>query len=279
MNSQTNCKFCNSNNLNILYHVAECFNCGVLLYYPYPEDDEILYSNRRDIVKDNIGHDVILNSEPTNDNRSYDISSKKIKKILGFETIKTISDAVNDLKLAFKKGFLPNSLTDEKYFNGSNEDLIKVKKNTNLPVLRKDFIVDQYQIFESKIIGADCILLILSILDEIESSLFEQIALDIGLDVLIEVHNEKEMKRAEKMKSPLVGINNRNLSDFSVDINNSINVSRSMNSNKIPIAESGFHSRIDIDYVLKNSKIDTFLIGEALMKSSNLSQNIKNFIN
>ena len=170
-------------------------------------------------------------------------------------------------------------LTDEKYFNGSNEDLIKVKKNTNLPVLRKDFIVDQYQIFESKIIGADCILLILSILDEIESSLFEQIALDIGLDVLIEVHNEKEMKRAEKMKSPLVGINNRNLSDFSVDINNSINVSRSMNSNKIPIAESGFHSRIDIDYVLKNSKIDTFLIGESLMRSSNLSQNIKNFIN
>ena len=170
-------------------------------------------------------------------------------------------------------------LTDEKYFNGSNYDLIDVKKHISLPILRKDFIVDEYQIYESKMIGANCILLILSILDDKKAHQLERISLDLGLDVLIEVHNDEEMKRAETMKSPLIGINNRNLNDFSVDIDNSIRLSKSAKADKVIVAESGINTRVDIDHIRKNSCIDTFLIGESLMKSSNLSENVKNLIN
>ena len=170
-------------------------------------------------------------------------------------------------------------LTDEKYFKGSINDLIEVKKHISLPILRKDFIVDEYQIYESKVIGADCILLILSILDHKQACLFENISSEIGLDVLIEVHNEEEMKRAELMKSKLVGINNRDLNDFSIDINNSIKISNITKSNKLIVAESGINTRQDIDHIKNNSSIDTFLIGESLMRSPNLSQNVKNLIN
>jgi indole-3-glycerol phosphate synthase len=170
-------------------------------------------------------------------------------------------------------------LTDEKYFNGSNHDLIDVKKHISLPVLRKDFIVDEYQIYESKMIGADCILLILSILNNNKAELLEKISLELGLDVLIEVHNEEEMKRAESMKSPLIGINNRNLNNFSVDIDNSIKISKTVKGDKVIIAESGINSRADIDHIRRNSCIDTFLVGESLMKSSNLSENVRNLIN
>tara|TARA_Y100001970_G_scaffold274924_1_gene375437 strand:+ start:867 stop:1661 length:795 start_codon:yes stop_codon:yes gene_type:complete len=170
-------------------------------------------------------------------------------------------------------------LTDEKYFNGSNDDLINVKENISLPILRKDFIVDEYQVYESKMIGANCLLLILSILDDSAAHMYEEISFKLGLDVLIEVHNEEEMKRAEKMKSPLIGINNRNLNDFSVNLNNSIKISRSVKSDKIIIAESGINTRKEIDHIRKNSCIDTFLVGESLMKSSNLSENVRNLIN
>ena len=170
-------------------------------------------------------------------------------------------------------------LTDEKYFNGSNHDLIDVKKHISIPILRKDFIVNEYQIYESLVIGANCILLILSILDDKEAHLFEGISLELGLDVLIEAHNEDEMKRAETMKSPLIGINNRNLNDFSVDINNSIKLSKSVKNDKVIVSESGINTRMDIDYIRKNSCISTFLVGESLMKSSNLSESIMNLIN
>tara|TARA_B100000686_G_scaffold349971_1_gene444648 strand:- start:386 stop:1180 length:795 start_codon:yes stop_codon:yes gene_type:complete len=169
-------------------------------------------------------------------------------------------------------------LTDEKYFNGSNHDLIDVKKHISLPILRKDFIVDEYQIYESKMIGANCILLILSILDDKKARLFEEISNEIGLDVLIEVHNEDEMQRAESMKSPLIGINNRNLNDFSVDLNNSIRICKSVKSDRVIIAESGINTRTDIDHIRNNSSISTFLVGESLMKSSNVTKNVMNLI-
>lgn len=170
-------------------------------------------------------------------------------------------------------------LTDEKYFNGSVLDLIKIKKNCSVPLLRKDFIVDEYQLHESKLMGANCILLILSMLDDKKACLFEEISMNLGLDVLIEVHNEDEMMRAKKMKSVLIGINNRNLNDFSVDIENSIRISKLAPMDKIIISESGINTRNDIDHIRENSNIDTFLIGESLMKSPNLDNYLRNLIN
>ena len=196
---------------------------------------------------------------------------------------KIVDKSINIIEIAkeYEKNGISciSILTDEKYFKGSNNDLIDVKKHISLPILRKDFIVDEYQIYESKMIGADCILLILSILDDKKANQFERISLDLGLDVLIEVHNNEEMKRAEIMGSPLIGINNRNLNDFSVDIDNSIRLSKSSKEDKVIIAESGINTRADIDHIRKNSCINTFLVGESLMKSSNLSENVKNLVN
>ena len=170
-------------------------------------------------------------------------------------------------------------LTDEKYFNGSNKDLIEIRNNVDIPILRKDFIIDEYQIYESKIIGADCILLILSALDNEQALLFENIALNIGLDVLIETHDESEIERALLMNSKLIGINNRNLNNFTVNIENSINLSKGISSEKVLVAESGISNRSDIDSIMLNSTIETFLIGESLMRSSDLGSDIKNLIN
>jgi len=161
-------------------------------------------------------------------------------------------------------------LTDEKYFNGSNEDLINVKESTYLPILRKEFIVDEYQIYESKYIGADCILIIMALLDFDTASKFENLAHELGLDVLIEVHNKQELEIALKMKSKLIGINNRNLKDFSVDINNCIKLSNISDSNKLFVAESGISKVDDINLIQSESKINTFLIGEALINSDEL---------
>ena len=167
-------------------------------------------------------------------------------------------------------------LTDEKYFHGSNEDLINIKKNTNLPILRKEFIVDEYQIYESKYIGADCILIIMALLDFDTATKFENLAHELGLDVLIEVHNKQELDCALRMKSRLIGINNRNLNDFSVDIKNCIKLSNIDNSNKLFVAESGISNVDDISLIESESKINTFLIGEALINSDELFKCINN---
>ena len=167
-------------------------------------------------------------------------------------------------------------LTDEKYFHGSNEDLINIKKNTNLPILRKEFIVDEYQIYESKYIGADCILIIMALLDFDTATKFENLAHDLGLDVLIEVHNKQELEYALKMKSRLIGINNRNLKDFSVDINNCIKLSNVNDNNKLFVAESGITKIDDIKLIQSESNINTFLIGEALINSDELYKCLNN---
>ncbi len=115
-------------------------------------------------------------------------------------------------------------LTEEDYFQGSVEYLKDVKKITNLPILRKDFTVDEYQIYEAKLIGADCILLIASVLDDVQIKDFVNLAEKLELDYLIEVHDLDELKRVQTYKNAIIGVNNRNLKTFEVDLNNSINL-------------------------------------------------------
>ena len=158
-------------------------------------------------------------------------------------------------------------LTEEDFFLGSNEYLKAVKKITSLPILRKDFIIDEYQIYESKLIGADCILLIASILSDQQLEEFVAIAKTLELDYLIEVHDENELKRAELFEGALIGVNNRNLKTFEVDLDNSIRLRNLFIKNNVFIAESGIKSRKDVDY-LKSNNIKVFLIGESLMKGN-----------
>ena len=158
-------------------------------------------------------------------------------------------------------------LTEEDFFMGSIEYLIDVKKITSLPILRKDFMIDEYQIYESKLIGADCILLIASILTDQQLEDFITIAKKLELDYLIEVHDENELKRVDRFEDALIGVNNRNLETFEVDLNNSVRLRNSFRQNNIFIAESGIKSREDMNY-LKMNKIKVFLIGESLMRGS-----------
>jgi indole-3-glycerol phosphate synthase len=158
-------------------------------------------------------------------------------------------------------------LTEEDFFMGSIEYLKDVKKITSLPILRKDFMIDEYQIYESKLIGADCILLIASILTDQQIEDFITIAKKLELDYLIEVHDENELKRIDRFEDALIGVNNRNLETFEVDLNNSVRLRNSFRQNNIFIAESGIKSREDMNY-LKMNKIKVFLIGESLMRGS-----------
>lgn len=158
-------------------------------------------------------------------------------------------------------------LTEEDFFMGSVSYLKDVKKITNLPILRKDFMIDEYQIYESKLIGADCILLIASILSDQQIKDFINISQQLELDYLIEVHDENELRRVEHFEDALIGVNNRNLKTFEVDLDNSVRLRNAFKQKNIFIAESGIQSREDIDY-LKLNNIKVFLIGESLMRGS-----------
>lgn len=158
-------------------------------------------------------------------------------------------------------------LTEEDFFLGSNQYLEDVKAITSLPILRKDFMVDEYQIYEAKLIGADCILLIASILSDIEITDFVALAEVLELDYLIEVHDAEELQRVEHFNNALIGVNNRNLKTFEVNINNSVNLKNSFSGDNIFIAESGIKNKDDLSY-LKERGISVFLIGESLMRGS-----------
>jgi len=158
-------------------------------------------------------------------------------------------------------------LTEEDFFLGSTEYLKDVKAITSLPILRKDFMVDEYQIYEAKLMGADCILLIASILSDSQITAFVTLAEELELDYLIEVHDEAELGRVEHFQEAMIGVNNRDLKTFTVDLNNSVRLKHKFMHSNIFIAESGIKNQDDIDY-LKSHHIHAFLIGESLMKNS-----------
>ena len=165
-------------------------------------------------------------------------------------------------------------LTDEKYFGGSINDLSSVKSNVTIPVLRKDFIIDEYQLLESKYYGADCVLLIIACLSEQKFQSLLEMCKMLNLCALVEVHTLEEMKIALKHNAYLVGINNRNLKTFEVNLDTSIQLAKFKNDNVLFISESGLKDKKTIDD-LKNKGIDAFLIGESLVTSSNPSNDLR----
>ena len=158
-------------------------------------------------------------------------------------------------------------LTEEHFFMGSDKYLEDVKRISKLPILRKYFIISEYQIYESKLIGADCILLIASILDDDRLLSYSKLATELNLDFIIEVHDQEELDRAIVIKDSIIGVNNRNLKTFEVDINNSISLRKNFEGDNIFISESGIKSSEDIKNLMAND-ISAFLIGESLMKNN-----------
>ena len=169
-------------------------------------------------------------------------------------------------------------LTDKYFFQGDNKYIQFVKDVVDLPILRKDFIVDSWQISQSRALNADCILLILSCLTYKQASEFEEEAMSLGMDVLLETHTPEEIEMANMLKSALVGINNRNLKTMKVDTMNSVNLIKYLDKNKIPISESGISKKEDIT-LLKSKGFNNFLIGEAFMRDKDISKKIKEILN
>ena len=168
-------------------------------------------------------------------------------------------------------------LTDDYFFGGSKKDLKIVKETCSIPLLRKDFIIDEFQIIESKSIGADAILLIAAILTKKQISNFSRIAKQLGLNVLTEIHSLDELHKCDLNNIDIVGVNNRDLKSFEVDINNSIKISKHIPSEMIKISESGIENPTDIKNLI-NEGFDGFLIGERFMKSENPGISLKKFI-
>jgi indole-3-glycerol phosphate synthase len=168
-------------------------------------------------------------------------------------------------------------LTDKEYFGGSLVDLINARKLTNIPILRKEFIIDEYQIIEAKANGADVILLIAACLEENQIMNFSSLAKEIGLEVLIEIHNENELKKCLIDTIDIIGVNNRNLKTFEVDINTSVKLSNMIPQRFLKISESGISNYNEIRKLRKNG-FKGFLIGELFMKNNNPGKEVLDLI-
>lgn len=167
-------------------------------------------------------------------------------------------------------------LTEEDHFQGSASDLEHIRPLTGIPILRKDFMIDAYQFYEAKAIGADAVLLIAAILDDVQLRDYYQLARELQLDVLIETHDEKEMERALAINPRIIGVNNRNLKDFTIDLTNSKRLSQLVPKDKVMVAESGIVSTKDIVYLAENG-IQAVLIGRAFMEAKNPKETIESY--
>jgi indole-3-glycerol phosphate synthase len=157
-------------------------------------------------------------------------------------------------------------LTDRQFFQGGIDYLKQARASCDLPVLRKDFIVDAYQVYESRAMGADAILLIAAVLDDAQMKDYEAIARGLGMAVLVEVHDAAELERALRLKTPLVGVNNRNLRNFEVSIQATIDLLPRLPADRLAVTESGIATREDVA-TLRAAGVHAFLVGEAFMRA------------
>ncbi len=157
-------------------------------------------------------------------------------------------------------------LTDRQFFQGQPDFLKQARASCALPVLRKDFMVDPYQVYESRVMGADCILLIAACLDDAQLADMEALALSLDMAVLVEVHDGAELDRALRLKTPLIGINNRNLKTFEVDLNITLSLMARVPEGRLLVTESGITTSADVQR-LRAAGVQAFLVGEAFMRA------------
>jgi indole-3-glycerol phosphate synthase len=170
------------------------------------------------------------------------------------------------LDYAFSGATCLSVLTDKEFFQGSEANLQMVRERCPLPAIRKDFMIDPYQIHESRALGADCILLIVAALDDAMLKELADTATGLGMDVLTEVHDAEELERALKLGTNMIGINNRNLRTFEVSLQTTLDLKNSIPADKLIVTESGIHTPDDVK-LMQDNGIYTFLVGEAFMRA------------
>lgn len=246
--------------------------------------DEIVVAKKKRLVehKAKVNEEVMKQSALENKRKSicfYDALAKEGLSIIGeFKKASPSMGVIqNQIELTDRIDQYNASmdaiscLTEEDYFNGNNEYLKEIRGISKLPILRKDFIVDPYQIYEAKVIGADAVLLIAAILEEAVIKEYYELAYSLGLDVLVEVHDEYEMETALKIGAKMIGVNNRNLKDFTIDLKTTERLSKLLPEGKVFVSESGVTEKEHIEF-LKNCKVNALLIGRAFMESKNPKQ-------
>jgi indole-3-glycerol phosphate synthase len=165
-------------------------------------------------------------------------------------------------------------LTDREYFQGSEAYLEMVRQRCPLPVLRKDFIIDEYQVYEARALGADCILLIVAALEDAQMQNLALLAKSLGMDVLVEVHDAAELERALALDTPLIGINNRNLRTFETSLQTTLTLKQQVPAERLIITESGIHTLDDVK-LMQDNGIYAFLVGEAFMRADSPGQKMR----
>ena len=242
--------------------------------------DKIVIDKRREVeAKKNLFSVAFLKTTPLFSRKTFSLS-KSLKSGSGIiaefkrrspskQVINHTSSVIDVVKGYEKAGVSGISvLGDTKYFGGGLDDLIQARNAVEIPILRKEFIIDSYQIYEAKAFGADAILLIAAILNEDEISSFSKLAHKLNLEVLLEIHNEEELKKSDLNYVDMVGVNNRNLKTFEVSLETSKQLSRLIPVDKVKISESGISSITAINE-LKKYGFEGFLIGENFMKTDN----------
>lgn len=192
--------------------------------------------------------------------------------------IREHADPVDVARLYERNGAAAVSvLTDEHFFKGKAEFLTAIREWVTLPLLRKDFIIDDYQVWEASIMGADAILLIASVLSESELAALQRTAADLGLECLVEVHHDDELTKALNAGARIIGVNNRDLTDFRVDVNTSLRLKARIPREIVTVSESGIHSRADV-LTLQAAGFDAILVGESLMQASDIGAKLRELL-
>lgn len=168
-------------------------------------------------------------------------------------------------------------LTERKFFYGEPEHIGTAKKVSRLPILRKDFLCEEYQVYESRYIGADAILLIVSILDQSALADFISLSSGLGMSSLVEIHDERELERALKAEAGIIGINNRDLTTFEIDINTTLRIIREVPKGKIVVSESGIYNRNDVQR-LRDAGVHAILVGESIVTAKDVREKIRELL-
>jgi indole-3-glycerol phosphate synthase len=238
--------------------------------------EQEIATRKRSVSVDQIKKDIVNASSP----RGF-IQALENKKLKGLSAviaeIKKASPSQGVIRSNFNPVEIAESyesggaaclsvLTDVDFFQGHDDYLVAARNACSLPVIRKDFIIDDYQVYEARAMSADCILLIVAALDDKMLKHLYQLALELGLDVLVEVHDQLELDRAMRLDLTLIGINNRNLRTFETSLSTTLDLLDQIPDSCTVVTESGIHNKADVQ-LMRDHKINAFLVGEAFMRA------------